>query len=68
MIRGCIKEVKMPVEKCTKNGKPGYKSSSEGKCFTGAGSRARASKQLQAIKASQSRRGDTNIKPVRSQG
>lgn len=46
----------MPVVRCRKNGKSGYKFGRNGKCFTGPGSRAKAQKQGRAIKASQSRR------------
>lgn len=44
----------MPVQECTKNGKPGYKWGKSGKCYTGGGAKAKAEKQGRAIKASQS--------------
>ena len=47
----------MPIQKCTKNGKSGYKWGKSGKCYTGPGGRAKALKQMGAIKASQARRG-----------
>ena len=45
----------MPIEKCTKGGKPGYQYGSQ-KCYTGPGARKKAVKQGQAIKASQARK------------
>lgn len=46
----------MPLQRCTKNGKRGWKWGGSGKCYTGKGAKARAKKQMRAIKASQSRR------------
>jgi hypothetical protein len=43
----------MPVKKCTKNGKPGFKAGDSGTCYTGPGAKEKATKQLQAIKTSQ---------------
>ena len=41
----------MPVKPCRKNGKPGYKWGDRGKCYTGRGAKARASKQGRAAYA-----------------
>lgn len=41
----------MPVEKCTSNGKSGYRWGKQGKCYTGSGAKAKAAKQGRAIKA-----------------
>jgi len=41
----------MPVQKCSKNGKEGYKWGKEGKCFTGPNAKEKAKEQGQAIKA-----------------
>lgn len=42
----------MPVQRCTKNGKSGWKWGSNGKCYVGNGAKAKAAKQGAAIKAS----------------
>jgi len=55
----------MPIQRCTKNGKPGYKYGEDGACYTyTAGNKAsrdaaytKAAKQAAAIKASQARGG-----------
>ncbi len=47
----------MPNKPCSKNGKSGTKYGNKGKCYTGKGSKAKASKQGRAIKASQAKRG-----------
>ena len=41
----------MPIMRCTKNGKSGYKYGASGHCYTGAGARAKAAKQGKAIKS-----------------
>lgn len=41
----------MPVMKCTKDGKSGYKWGKSGHCYTGKGAKAKAEKQGRAIKA-----------------
>lgn len=41
----------MPVQKCTSSNKSGYKFGVGGKCFTGRGSKARATRQGRAIKS-----------------
>lgn len=46
----------MPVKKCIKDKKKGHKYGDSGKCYIGSNSRTKATKQGQAIKASQSRR------------
>ena len=46
----------MPVKKCTSGGKKGYKFGNSGKCFTGPGAKAKASKQGQAINASKAKK------------
>ena len=43
----------MPVMRCTKGGKSGYKYGKSGTCYTGPGARAKAAKQGRAIKTSQ---------------
>lgn len=45
----------MPVKTCTENGKSGHKWGDSGKCYTGPGSRQKAIKQGQAIKAQSSK-------------
>lgn len=39
----------MPIKKCSKNGKSGYKWGDEGKCYTGKDAKVRAAKQGIAI-------------------
>lgn len=46
----------MPVQRCQKNGKKGWKWGKSGKCYTGANAKAKAEEQGRAVKASQSRR------------
>jgi len=43
----------MPIQKCTKDGKSGFKYGDEGTCYVGANAKKRASRQGRAIKASQ---------------
>lgn len=43
----------MPVKKCTLNGESGYKFGNSGKCYTGDDAKEKATKQGQAIKASE---------------
>jgi hypothetical protein len=45
----------MPVMRCIKNGKSGWKYGKSGACYTGPGARAKAAKQGRAIKSSQSK-------------
>lgn len=45
----------MPIKRCQKNSKKGYKWGSEGKCYVGPGAKEKALKQMRAIKASQSK-------------
>ena len=45
----------MPVQRCTKNNKSGYKWGKSGKCYTSNGKK-KAARQGRAIKASMSRR------------
>jgi hypothetical protein len=47
----------MPVMRCKKDGKSGWKFGKSGKCFTGKDAKKKAAEQGRAIKASQSRRG-----------
>lgn len=47
----------MPLMRCTKNGKSGWKWGKSGKCYTGPGAKKKATKQGRAVKASQARRG-----------
>ncbi len=47
----------MPIQRCTKNGKRGFKWGASGTCYTGPGGRARALRQSRAIIASQRARG-----------
>lgn len=42
----------MPVKRCQKDGKSGFKYGDSGKCYTGKGARAKAEKQGRAIEAS----------------
>ena len=42
----------MPLMRCTKNGKSGWKFGTSGKCYTGKDARAKAAKQGRAIKGS----------------
>lgn len=46
----------MPVQRCTKNGKSGWKWGQSGKCYTGKNAKSKAKEQGQAIKASQAER------------
>jgi hypothetical protein len=39
----------MPLQKCSANGKSGWRWGREGKCYTGTGARKRAMKQALAI-------------------
>lgn len=43
----------MPIERCQKDGKPGFKFGPNGTCFTGSGARAKAARQGRAIEANQ---------------
>jgi hypothetical protein len=43
----------MPIKKCTKKGKGGYKTGTSGKCYTGKGAKKKALKQQIAVKISQ---------------
>ena len=42
----------MPVQRCQKNGRRGYKWGESGKCYTGQGAKAKAKQQGRAIRAS----------------
>ena len=44
----------MPFKKCSSNGKSGAKYGNQ-KCYTGSGSKAKATKQMNAIRASQAK-------------
>lgn len=46
----------MPVMRCQKNGKPGFKWGKSGKCYIGKGAKARAARQGRAVKRWQSQR------------
>jgi hypothetical protein len=41
----------MPIKKCSKKGKTGYKWGNSGKCYTGKGARQKAGKQAAAAYA-----------------
>jgi len=41
----------MPIQKCVKDGKSGWKWGKSGKCYTGKNARDRALKQMKAIMA-----------------
>ena len=41
----------MPFKACTRNGKRGVKYGKRGKCYTGRGAKARAQRQLRAMRA-----------------
>ena len=43
----------MPVKRCQKDGKPGWKWGDQGTCYTGPGAREKALAQGRAIKANQ---------------
>lgn len=45
----------MPIMKCQKNGKTGFKYGETGACYTGPGAREKARKQGQAIEISKHR-------------
>jgi len=47
----------MPLMKCTKDGKSGWKYGKSGTCYTGKGAREKALKQMRAIKANQNKKG-----------
>ena len=42
----------MPVQRCQKNGRSGYKWGQSGTCYVGRGAKARAERQGRAIRAS----------------
>lgn len=46
----------MPLMKCTKNKKAGYKWGKSGTCYTGSNAKSKAKKQGRAIEASKSKR------------
>lgn len=45
----------MPIEKCTANGKSGYRWGKSGKCYTGPGARQKALKQGRAVEINKSK-------------
>ena len=67
MIQGIMlvtpqhKENIMPLQKCTKDGKSGWKYGDSGTCYTGNGAREKARKQGVAIKISQQKHGKSNL-------
>ncbi len=46
----------MPVQRCTENGKMGWKYGKTGKCYAGKDGKAKAARQGRAIEASQAKR------------
>lgn len=46
----------MPVQRCTKDGKKGWKWGEQGTCYTGSGAKEKAAEQGRAIQASKARR------------
>jgi len=56
------KDKYMPVQRCTKNGKPGWRWGKSGKCYTGSGAKAKAAKQGAAIKAAGFQEHDINMR------
>lgn len=42
----------MPAQRCSKNGKPGWKWGASGTCYTGPGAKAKANRQGRAAYAS----------------
>jgi len=46
----------MPVQKCSKDGKSGFKYGKSGKCYTGKGAKKKAIKQGLAVAQSQGRK------------
>jgi len=46
----------MPVQRCSKNNKNGWKWGDSGKCFTGPNAKEKAKEQGRAIEASKARR------------
>ena len=45
----------MPVQRCTENGKSGYRWGSKGKCYTGPDAKQKAAKQGRAIETNKSK-------------
>lgn len=50
----------MPLQKCTDNGKSGYKWGDSGHCYTGPGAKKKALKQGQAIEINKHAKGEKN--------
>lgn len=48
----------MPLQKCSVDGKSGWKYGESGHCYTGPGARQKAIQQMRAIKVSQSKSKD----------
>jgi len=46
----------MPIKRCQKNNRQGWKYGDSGKCYTGQNAKKKAKRQARAIKASQGRR------------
>ena len=46
----------LPVMKCQKNGKPGWKWGKNGFCYTGPGAKEKAARQGRAVKVSQEKK------------
>jgi hypothetical protein len=47
---------KMPIKRCQRDNKKGYKWGSSGKCYVGPEAKEKALKQMRAIKSSQSKK------------
>jgi len=54
----------MPVERCTINGKRGYRWGKSGKCYTGPDAKEKALKQGRAIKSKQNARQSDLIEQI----
>lgn len=49
----------MPLQRCSKNGRPGWKYGTNGTCYTGPGAKQKAEKQGIAINLSEKKAGKT---------
>lgn len=51
----------MPIKKCQKDGKSGYKYGDSGTCYTGPGAREKAAKQGRAIEISKHSQSENSL-------
>lgn len=54
----------MPLMKCQKDGKSGWKYGPEGHCYTGPDAKQQATKQGQAIEISRHKKAKSNLSPI----